>query len=63
MPKLKFFPNGAWTFIDAPSFAGGMYHVKAYDPAGNVIDSIRCDTYRSAREYLRAFNALAKATK
>jgi hypothetical protein len=59
---LKEYKNGAWTTFErlTPS---GFYLVRLFDPAGNLQDKVRADTYRGAREYLRAFNKLARAYK
>ena len=58
MSKIKVFPNGYATIERlSPS---GMYLVKCYVGA-NLHDKMRCDDYRSAMDYYRAFQAIAKA--
>lgn len=57
-PRIKEFPSGAWTVFErVPS---GMWLVKLYGADGQLADKVRCDDYRMAREYLRAFNKIAK---
>lgn len=41
--------------------AGAMYVVIVRNARGDVHDKMRCDDYRGALEYYRAFNAIAKA--
>lgn len=55
--KIKIQKNGAWTIFDK---CGVYYLVKIYTPGGVLFDKMRCDTYRSALEYFRVFNATAK---
>lgn len=57
MSKIKVFPNGYATFEKLhPS---GMYLVQCY-VGTELHDKIRCDDYRSACEYYKAFQAIAK---
>jgi len=39
---------------------GNWYHVLVRDARGDVHDKVRCDDYRSAIEYRRAFRAIAR---
>ena len=57
--KIKEQKNGAWTTFER-LFPSGMYLVKVHDTSGQLIDRIMCDTYSAARDYLRAFNKIAK---
>jgi hypothetical protein len=57
--KVTTHKNGAYTSFEK-SLPSGMYTVKAYSPAGALIDKVRCDDYREALAYLRAFNAIAR---
>lgn len=57
--KRKDYPNGASATMEKLS-TSGMYLVEAWGPAGRL-DRMRCDTYRAAAEYFRAFCRLAKA--
>lgn len=41
-------------------FPGGMYLIQLRNTAGELVDKIRCDDYRSAMKYKRAFAAIAK---
>ena len=43
-------------------FPSGMYLVQLRNAAGELIDKTRCDSYRMAMEYKRAFIAIAKHT-
>ena len=60
MAKVKTFKNGAWTTIERTPFMG-YYVVRVYSPSGNLLDRMVCDTYGMAQEYLKAFNAIARA--
>lgn len=40
---------------------GYLWTVLVRDARGDVHDKVRCDTYRSALEYWKAFRAIAKA--
>ena len=51
--------NGAWTVFERVT-PSGYYIAKLYKPNGELADKVSCDTYASAREYLRAFNRIAK---
>jgi len=51
--------NGAWTVLERTEPAG-LYVVKAYSPAGAVLDKVRCDSRAEALSYLRALRALAR---
>lgn len=56
--KIKTYKNGHTVFERlSPS---GMYLVKVY-LGSELHDKVRCDTYRAAMEYLRAFNRIARA--
>lgn len=57
MPKTKTYPNGYTTFERL--FPSGMYLVQVYI-RGEMHDKIRCDDYRSALDYLKCFNQIAK---
>ena len=58
--KIRLFKNGAYTLFERvhPS---GYYSVKLFTPTDTIQDRILCDTARAAREYLRAFNKIAKS--
>lgn len=56
-PKLRTFKNGAYVTFEK---VAGWYCVLARDPAGEVHDKIRCDSYRGGLDYFRAFCAIAK---
>lgn len=56
-PKVYLGKTGAWTISGK---VGGLYEVKLYSPAGALIDKVRCDDYRTAMEYRRSFNLIAK---
>ena len=60
MTKITEQKNGAYTTFER-LFPSGMYLVMLYSTRGEVMDKIRCDTYHAAREYLAAFNRIAKA--
>lgn len=56
MLTVKCFPNGNSVHFDR---ANGWYHVNARRWNGELIDKIRCDDYRDALAYRRAFCAIA----
>ena len=56
---IKTFKNGAYVTFERNSFYG-QYLVKVYSATGNLIDEIITFDYRTACEYRRAFNAIAK---
>jgi hypothetical protein len=43
--------------------AGMWYCVQVRNAAGGIHDKVRCDDYRMALDYWRAFNAIARAAK
>jgi hypothetical protein len=43
--------------------AGMWYCVQVRNAAGDIHDKVRCDDYRMALDYWRAFNAIARAAK
>ena len=54
---IKCFANGYTSFERVAH--NGYYIVKVY-VNDQLHDKIMCDTYKNAREYLRAFNAIAR---
>lgn len=56
---IKTFKNGAYTTFERNAFYG-QYLVKVYSPSGALLDKIITFDYKSACEYRRAFNAIAK---
>jgi len=57
MTKITSFKNGADVIAEKN---GAWYCVTLRNPSGEVHDKIRCDDYRMALEYVRAFKAIAK---
>lgn len=56
--RIQLFKSGACvTFERLPS---GLYAVALRSPSGELSDRVRCDSYRAATEYRRAFAAIAK---
>lgn len=60
--KLYSHKNGSYTTFEKLS-PSGMYLVKLHGTDGSIVDKVRCDDYRNARDYLKSFNAIAKAAK
>lgn len=59
MIKHKLHKNGAMvTFQRNP--INGFYTVAVYSPNFTLYDKVSCDTYRTAVEYRRLFNAIAQ---
>lgn len=59
-PYIKTHNSGAWVVMTRNDYPAGLFEVKLYSSAGGLIDKVRCDDYRMAVEYRRAFNAIAK---
>lgn len=57
MSKIKVFSNGYATFERL--FPSGYYLIECY-VGSELHDKIRCDDYRTALEYYKAFSAIAK---
>jgi hypothetical protein len=60
--KFKSHRNG-WTTSFEQQYHNGMITVTIRTDAGEVYDRIRCDDYRNAMDYWRAFNGIAKAVR
>ena len=58
--KLTEYKNGAYALIEKESYPRGMYCIICRDAVGNLIDKVRCDDYRMALDYYRAFKLMAK---
>ena len=59
MTKVKTFKNGAYVSFERVPFYG-QWIVKAYSPAGALLDKVITFDYRTALEYRRAFNGIAR---
>lgn len=57
---VKVHKSGAWVVMTRGAYPAGLFEVKLYSSGGGLIDKVRCDDYRMALEYRRAFNAIAK---
>ena len=55
--KIMKYKNGYATFEQL--FPSGMYLVQLYK-GSEMADKIRCDTYKGAMEYFKAFAKIAK---
>lgn len=60
--KIKLFKNGA-SVSQEKTFPSGFYIVTLRNPAGDIADKVKTDTYQDAIEYKRAFNAIARGFK
>jgi hypothetical protein len=56
--RIKEYKNGYATFERL--FPSGMYLVQLYK-GSEIADKIRCDTYKAAMEYYKAFAKIARA--
>jgi hypothetical protein len=56
-PKIKTYRNNWCVVMEQTSV---WYSVIVRNATGNVHDKVRCDDYRNAMDYWRAFNAIAK---
>ena len=54
---IKCFANGYTSF---ERVAHNGYYIVKVEGGEELHDKIMCDTYKSAKEYLRAFNAIAR---
>lgn len=59
--KIQEFKNGAYVTFER--LTCGYYAVNLRAPNGELSDKVRCDTYRAAMEYRRAFVAIAKGMR
>jgi hypothetical protein len=59
MLKIKTFKNGAYVSFERVPFYG-QWIVKVYSPAGALLDKVISFEYRTALEYKRAFEGIAK---
>lgn len=57
MLTVKCLPNGNSVHFER---TGNWWHVNARRYNGEIIDKVRCDDYREALAYRRAFIALAR---
>jgi len=60
--KIKMYKSGASVIQDVPAY-NGMITVKLYAPDDSLLDKVRVDTRSAARDYFRAFCAIAKNLK
>ena len=56
-PKLTQYKSGAFAMLER---ANGWYCVICRNGGGELIDKVRCDDYRMALDYYRAFKLMAK---
>lgn len=59
MTKIKMFKNGAYVTFERNPFYG-QYLVKVYSPTDNLIDKVIAYDYKTACEYRRCFNGIAR---
>lgn len=57
--KITVAKSGAWT-VFSKLLPSGMYEVKLYSAGGALLDKVRLDDYRSACDYRKSFNAIAR---
>lgn len=55
--KSKVYSNGWETYMEKSS---AWYLVNVRNAIGDVHDKVRCDDYRTALDYWKAFNAIAR---
>lgn len=58
MKAIHLFKNGASVLYEK---LNGWYCIRLCNPAGDAIDKVRCDSYRDAQAYYKAFKAIARA--
>ena len=57
--KFKLYPND-WSVMFEQQFHNGMITVTLRSSSGEIHDKVRCDDYRNAMDYFRAFKSIAK---
>ena len=57
-PQAKVYSNGWSASLDK---GRTLYEVTCRNASGDVHDRMRCDDYRSAREFFAAFKCIARA--
>lgn len=55
--KYKLHKNDAFVTFEKSEF---WYEVRLRAPNGELYDKVRCDDYRSAMDYWKSFNLIAK---
>lgn len=60
MKPITLYANSACVVYEK---AHGYYCVRLRAPSGELHDKVRCDSYREAQAYHRAFKAIAKAMR
>ena len=58
--KIAEYKNGAYVSQDLPLPISGLIVVKVYKPNGELHDKVKCYERSTAREYFKAFKAIAK---
>lgn len=58
--KIKTYKSGAWVTFEKAESNCAPYIVRLYNARDELKDKMRCDSYRAASEYFRAFCAIAK---
>jgi hypothetical protein len=58
--KIKLFKSGSYATMEK---SGAWYLLLVRNASGNIVDKTKCDDYRMALDYYRAFCAIAKACK
>ncbi len=56
--NVKIFPSGWSVFFER--LPSGMYSVILRNLSDSLVDKVRCDDYRMAMEYKKAFSKIAK---
>ena len=56
--KCQTYRNGWCVIMDKERV---LYSVIVRNSTGDIHDKVRCDDYRNARDYYRAFKAIARA--
>lgn len=60
MKPITLYANNAYVTYEK---SAGWYCVSLRAPSGDLHDKVRCDSYREAQAYHRAFKAIAKAMR
>jgi hypothetical protein len=57
--RIKLYPNNAYVTFEK-TIPDGYYDLRVRNPAGYLIDRVRCDDYKSALDYYKSFKAIAR---
>ena len=57
--RIKLYANNAYVLFER-TIPNGYYDLRVYDRVGYLIDRVRCDDYKTALDYYKSFQAIAR---